>query len=208
MEKKSILEKFGLVEKVDDIVDEEIVNDAEKKLNTELDKVTTKSKVESKEEINFISESDDPIAKVKNKKLLQIEEIYKNYDIDSQGINSLSIVESFQKALPDYLPAEVKRQSILNIIISSNVKVENLVKDGNDKLKCLNEFSQLFTNDSTDMITKFENEIEILNKKINNYKIAIENMKNLHNEQNFMVKYEIDKINNIMQFLNNDKTNS
>lgn len=208
MEKKSILEKFGLVEKVDDIVDEKIVNDAEKELNTELDKVTTKSKVESKEEINFISESDDPIAKVTNKKLLQIEEIYKNYDINSQGINSLSIVESFQKALPDYLPAEVKRQSILNIIISSNVKVENLVKDGNEKLKCLNEFSQLFTNDSNDMISKFESEIEILNKKINNYKIAIENMKNLHNEQNFMVKYEIDKINNIMQFLNNDKTNS
>jgi len=149
-----------------------------------------------------LEETVDPVGIVRKKKLLKIDEIYKNYDINSNGINSLSIVESFQKALPDYLPTDVKRQSILNIISSSNVQVESLVKDGSDKLNCLKDFSKSFTEESRDVISNFEDEIKKLNEKINSYKTAIDNMKKLQSEQDFTVKYEMDKINNIMQFIN------
>ena len=122
-----------------------------------------------------------------------------------RSINSLAIVESFQKALPDYLPTDVKRQSILNIIASSNVQVESLLKDGNDKLGCLHEFSKAFTKESNEVITGFEKEIKKFTEAINSYKTAIDNMKKLHTEQDVTVKYEIEKINNILQFINPEK---
>lgn len=219
MERRSILEKLGLIEKVENEdneqatenieeikdIKETVPAEKEKKefsdymKNAEIQK-ESKAYAESKDK-----DSDDPVATVRKKKLLKIEEIYKNYDIFSDGINSLSIVESFQKALPDYLPTDVKRQSILNIIASSNVKLESLVKDGSDKLNCLKDFSKSFTDESRDVILNFENEIAKLNEKINSYKTAIDNMKKLQSEQDFTVKYEIDKINNILQFIDPEK---
>lgn len=213
MERRSILEKLGLIEKNvnEDNVNEQSAENLEEIVEivaAETEKphfaehmkqaeVHTEVKTSLKQE-----DSEDPVAIVRKKKLLKIEEIYKNYDIYSDGINSLSIVESFQRALPDYLPTDVKRQSILNIIASSNVKVDSLVKDGNDKLNCLREFSKSFSDESTNVVLNFENEIKKLNEKINGYKTAIDSMKKLQSEQDFTVKYEIDKINNILHFIN------
>lgn len=214
MERRSILEKLGLVEKVEEANqnDENVptVEIAEQK-PVEKEKPQAAEYVKKydaeKEKEDVVKETkqadgyEDPIAAVRKKKLLKIEEIYKNYDISTEGINSLSIVESFQKALPDYLPTDVKRQSILNIIASSNVKVGNLVNDGNDKLRCLNDFSRLFSDESREVILGFEDEISKLNEKIKNYKTAIDNMRNLQTEQEFTLKYEIEKISNILQFI-------
>lgn len=207
MERRSILEKLGLIEKNEtEGNDNELsVEKAEVNIPAEPEKPKFDNymkNVEVRQEVKQEVKSDDPVEMVRKKKLLKIGEIYQNYDISSDGINSLSIVESFQKALPDYLPTDVKRQSILNIIASSNVKVENLVKDGNDKLNCLKDFSQSFTNESNAVITNFDAEIKKLNEKISSFKTAIDNMKNLQTEQDFTVKYEIDKINNILQFIN------
>lgn len=214
MERKTILEKLGLIEKVEnesqvDNKNEKIVDEQVSKIEsgkpqfTEIIKSNIQTEV--KEAVATVYDDSDPIAMVKKKKMLKIEEIYKNFEISSEGINSLSIVESFQKALPDYLPTDVKRQSILNIIDSSNVKVENLLKDGSDKLRCLNDFSETFTNESNGVISDFEKEIKKLTEKINGYKTAIDNMKKLHAEQDFTVRYEIEKINNILQFINPEK---
>jgi len=222
MERRNILEKLGLIEKVEnesrednlneDVTDEQIARTETEKLQfTEVTKSNVQHESEyavTKDETEAVvtfSEESDPIAVVRRKRLLKIDEIYRNFDILTEGINSLAIVESFQKALPDYLPTDVKRQSILNIIASSNVKVENLLKDGNDKLKCLNDFSDAFTKESDGVISDFEKEIKKLTEKINNYKTAIDNMKKLHTEQDFTVKYEIEKINNILQFIDPKK---
>lgn len=207
MERRSILEKLGLIEKneTEENKNELSVEKAEVNIPAEPEKPKFDNymkNAEVKEEVKKEVKIDDPVEMVRKKKLLKIGDIYQNYDISSDGINSLSIVESFQKALPDYLPTDVKRQSILNIISSSNVKVENLVKDGNDKLNCLKDFSQSFTNESNAVINNFDAEIKKLNERINSFKTAIDNMKNLQTEQDFTVKYEIDKINNILQFIN------
>lgn len=218
MERRSILEKLGLIEKIENEnnENEQSVNEPDQAIPAEKEKSQFNNymkKAETQSEVNenivkevktvkVQEESTDPVSVVGKKKLLKINEIYKNYDINSDGIKSLSIVESFQKALPDYLPTDVKRQSILNIIASSNVQVESLIKDGNDKLNCLKDFSQSFTNESNEVVLNFENEIKKLNENINSYKTAIDNMKKLQTEQDFTVKYEIDKINNILQFIN------
>lgn len=220
MERRSILEKLGLIEKTINENENNSIGQSEEDIEQIIPVETEKpqfadymKKAEVKPEVQTevktsmntsikAEEAEDPVGIVRKKKLLKIDEIYKNYDINSNGINSLSIVESFQKALPDYLPTDVKRQSILNIISSSNVQVDSLVKDGSDKLNCLKDFSRSFTEESRDVISNFEDEIKKLNEKINSYKTAIDNMKKLQSEQDFTVKYEIDKINNILQFIN------
>ena len=213
MERRSILEKLGLIEKIENEENDydQSVKEEEQIIPVETDKPQlTKSEIQinsqekSAAEVkeDYAKDSIDPIAFVSKKRLLKIEEIYKNYNVNSEGINSLSIVESFQKALPDYLPTDVKRESILNIIASSNVQVDSLIKDGNDKLNCLKDFSESFINESNDIILNFENAITDLNDKIKRYRTAIDNMKSLQNEQDFTVKYEIDKINNILAFIN------
>lgn len=216
MERRSILEKLGLIEKninenennsieqSEGDIEQIIPVEAEKPQFADyMKKAEVKPEVQAEVKTSIkTEETEDPIGIVRKKKLLKIDEIYKNYDINSNGINSLSIVESFQKALPDYLPTDVKRQSILNIIASSNVQVDSLIKDGSDKLNCLKDFSKSFTEESREVVSNFEDEIKKLNEKINSYKTAIDNMKKLQSEQDFTVKYEIDKINNILQFIN------
>lgn len=214
MDRRIILEKLGLIEKIegedgepgqDAENTEQSPADVEKLISTDNMKesgVNTKVKEKLIAEAKTPDESDDPVAIVRKKKLLGINDIYKNYDINTEGINSLAIVESFQKALPDYLPMDVKRQSILNIIASSNVRIESLLNDGEDKLRCLKDFSESFSNESNEVISGFENEIKKLNEKINNFKTAISDMKKLQTEQVFTLKYEIEKTNNILQFIN------
>ena len=218
MERRSILEKLGLIEKIENEAgdneqsikeEEQIIPVGTEKPQLKKSEIPINGQYDANEKpatevkpANAVKDWIDPVAVVSKKKLLKIEEIYKNYNVNSEGIKSLCIVESFQKALPDYLPKDVKRESILNIIASSNVQVESLIKDGNDKLNCLKDFSQLFINESNDIILNFENEITELNEKIKQFKTAIDNMKSLQNEQDFTVKYEIDKINNILEFLN------
>ncbi len=216
MERRALLEKLGLVEKIENKVGEvSEVSETEKTVedntiqdpdNTEkLEDVHFSKEAEIKEkpeEKIEVKESDDPVSVVRRKNLLKINDIYRKYDISSDGINSLSIIESFQKALPDYLPRDVKRQSILNIIASSNVMVENLLKDGNEKLKCLNDFSESFTSESDSVIFDFQEKIKKLKEKIDAFEEAIADMKKLQNEQNYAIKYETEKINNILQFIN------
>jgi hypothetical protein len=208
-EKKSILEKFGLIEKVTvaSTSENDFTKTEEAVVYVEPQKVFDEkvSNVEVKTEVKRISVPEDLFVGMKNKKLFRLEEIYRNYNVESQGINSLFIIESFLKALPDYLPVDVKRDSTLNIVSSSGVKIESLIKDGNGKLKCLKEFSQSFSDDASDSISKCENEIRKLNEKINNYKKIIDDMKKLEEEQNAVVKYEVQRINNILEFINPEK---
>lgn len=206
--KKSILEKFGIVEKVQiDSGSERDSNEKEVEVPVEPQKEKDEKvkNVEVKTEVKYVSEPEELIGGMKNKKLFRVEEIYRDYNIESQGINSLFIIESFLKALPDYLPVDVKRESTLNIVSSSGVKIESLITDGNGKLRCLKDFSQSFLTDAGDTISKCENEIRKLNERIGNYKKVIDNMKKLEEEQSGVVMYEIQRINNILEFINPEK---
>ena len=139
--------------------------------------------------------------KSQNKKLLGISEIYNNFNVKSEGINSLFIIESFSKALPDYLPANVKRESVLNIISSSGLSLGSLITDGNVKLKYLKEFSQTFSEEIKNAHIKYESEIKKLSAIIDNYHREINEINALKEEQVSIVEYEIKRIDEIIQFI-------
>lgn len=205
--KKSILEKFGFVEKV--LVESEGENELQKEVEADLEpeKVYHEEmkKVGEKREEREIVREESLLEAMKNKKLSTVEEIYSNYKIDSEGINSLFIIESFVKALPEFLPVDVKRKSTLNIVASSGVMLENLLRDGEARLRCLKDFSQGFLNDTREKIKGCEDEIRKLNAIIDNYKRAIDDMKRLEEEQSTLVMYEVQRVNSILEFIDPEK---
>lgn len=200
---KSVFEKIGLIEKVQ--AEDMVLNGTENQpSDLQVNDVPVKTAANEKgiENRNINREN---VIKDEEKKLLKSDEIYDSFHIKSAGVTSLFIVESFLKALPDYLPNDVKRQSVLNIIASSGMSIESLMKDGNDRLRCLNDFLNNFSYEIKNTIKENEDEIEKLTKKINSYKKQIDYMKKLQMEQDAIVDYESERINNILHFISPDK---
>lgn len=193
---KSVFEKMGLVEKVQiPAVEEGQLTGAEiHELHTGM--AGAKENTRDKREYSGISPGG-----IEKRRLLKAGEIYDNFNINSKGTNSLFIIESYLKALPDYLPNDVKRDSILNIITSSGMDISNLLADGREKLKCLKGFSQTFSQEVKDTVKLYESEIRKLSEVISDYNKVIEDIKSLEEEQGAVIDYETDKINNIMQFM-------
>ena len=228
--KVSVFEKLGLIEKiepeglieVDEVVDTsdvdrsvtqkdkilKIIDDDNKEYRenvVEVNDNTNEEIVEKAVESSQITQSESG-DKLMDRELMKIEDIYKKYNINSEGINSLLIVESFLKALPDHLPQDMKRQSVLNIISYSGMNLANLIDDGEKKISHLDEFIKQFTAQSEKEISEYENEIKKLTEQINEIEKSINKVKSLREEQNAIVNYEVDRLNNIFKFINdNDK---
>jgi hypothetical protein len=201
---KSVFEKFGLIEKIQ--------SEGENSGKTAVSQVDVHIDEKSDRElptVDTVAESlkafKESVTKKENQKLLKSDEIYNDSNIKSEGLNSLFIVESFLKALPDYLPVDVKRQSVLNIISSSGMSIDNLTKDGSDRLRCLNDFSKTFSYEVKSNIREYEEEIKKLSEKIDMYNQKIDYIKKLEVEQDAVVDYETKRVNNILRFIASDQ---
>lgn len=189
--KKSFFDKIFTVEKVP-----VQVNHSEEKLDMPIDEAkpsTPESKPSSTYEIR---------EEVKSDKLLSIQGVYNKFNLVAEGTNTIFIIDNFFKALPDYLPEDVKRQSVLNIISSSGMNIEGLLKDGSERLSVLKSYGQNFSENTERVVAEYENEIRILTEKISSYKSFIADRKKLQEEQTATLEYETQKIQNIIHFIN------
>lgn len=187
--KKSLLEKIGLVEKV------QPKNNSVKEVSSE------KKETDSKKVINIQKKEDQ----FNTDSLLKVDEIYTKYNLPGDGTNTVFIIDNFLKALPDYLPEEVKKQSVLSIISSSGMSVDNLLKDGNHRLKLLKSFLEDFSNHTNNAISQNEMEIRKLTEKIQKCKRDIENKRKLIDGQKATIEYETQKIVKIIDFIDSKK---
>lgn len=193
---KNTLEKFGLIEKVsdspEDSLEEDIVAAMEEMPAMEEPKVEKKEEREKKQEpVDF-----------KKLELLALKEIYKKYQKEADGANSVFIVEKFSNALPGYLPQDVRRESVSNIVATSGIKLNYLLGDGQERLQLLKEYSQGFTRQAKEMISKYEAEIKQLNEKIEQCRKAIGEIDSTKKEQTAILEYEMERITNIIEFIN------
>lgn len=192
--KKSLLERLKLIEKVEEDKETASPNSVEQV------KEEIKKDIPTQNMVSF-----DQQNQFKADKLLKIEEIYKKFNLDSDNKNTIFIIDSFSKALPDYLPQEIKRQSILNIISSSGMNIVELLKDGTERINILKNFENSCTNYTNKLISESEAEIEKLMQAINKCKKSINDRKKLQEEQSANIEYEVQKIQNIIQFINPEK---
>ena len=67
--------------------------------------------------------------------LTSVDSIYEENNVALVDLNTIFIAETYLKTLPDYLPNELKRKAVLDIILSSGLSADKLLKDGEERKK-------------------------------------------------------------------------
>ncbi|WP_315113529.1 hypothetical protein [Clostridium intestinale] len=204
----SVLEKLNVVEKVQQEVSN---NDS---TNKNIIKKEASPKEASPKEDSKISVSTQQETKVftsptphKNNfenstidKSLDISEIYALFGIDSNKTNTIFMLGQFINAIPESLPHDIRKESVMNILTAAKSNFTDLIKDGEIRLNTLNDFTAKFHDTVNSKIDEYNMEISKLKSLISDYEIKIENKKNMLSKQDSTVKYELQKINSIINF--------
>ncbi|NLC67249.1 MAG: hypothetical protein GX754_00355 [Clostridiaceae bacterium] len=133
--------------------------------------------------------------------LEQVNSIYERYGTAQDGLNTVFIAETYLKTLPDFLPSEIKRKTVLDIIRSGGINPEDLLKDGEERKEALNNFYQKFSQTTERKIKELEAEIDKLTESIQANKKAIMDRNKLQEEQTALINYEFQRLQKIMKFL-------
>ncbi len=190
--KKSLFEKLGLVEAVEQ-TDEEQSEPQNNKRNEE----PNRSNVIPMSENKLLN----PEQKSKAQKL-SIDEIYTIYSLSPRtATNTVYLIDHFLKALPSNLPIEIKKQSLNSLLEASHIDLSDLLNDGRDRSELLNQYLENFTMDLEDIISENKKAIEALKEEITNHNSVIEERSRTLDEQKSIVKFEIQKISSIMDFV-------
>lgn len=201
----SMLEKLKWVEKMeknDDTIESETSQELED-IEEAVDfgeykppvKVEKQLKMEDKEEIEY---------EARPEKNMSINEIYSANNVDNNIMNTVFLLESYINALPQDLPYEVKKTSVINIVTATKSDLNHLLNEGEKRIKILNAFMNDFQQSLNAGIGEYKAEIFKLSKMIDEYKILIDEKETMLEEQKNIVKFEANKINNIIDFFNNE----
>lgn len=199
----SILEKCNLVEKV--IKEDDNNVNLNKEENTPVGKILTDEHSDYKEEIKVI----DPIINEKHtridmdmeyEKKMMVNDIYSLYDLENSNINTVFMLQNFINALPQNLPKDVVKQSVINIINASNIDLNKLLSDGEHRLEVLSKVMEGYYNQTNKRVAEYKKEIDKLSSLISNCKEEIKIKENMLEEQICLIKYEAEKINSIIDF--------
>lgn len=221
MAKKSILEKLGLIEVVEEkndlpkeeavassgiinseVVKEESIKEEIKMEETKIEVVETPVKPEPvivKQDTNDIEEKLDVlIESIEKNKFLSIDDIYRTKNLDKDTKQTVFIAEVFMKALPENLPIDIKKKSTLNIIEASGLKKENLLNDAYIRIDALNTVLEETVNKTAEIKQKNEVSIKELEERIEMLKHNLIVRNEFEEKQTASIEYEIQRIINIV----------
>lgn len=186
--KKTLLERMGLVEPEEEFNQDELIESLQQ---------------QSQEIDELISENEAPLASLEfgeDEDFLTVSEVY-----DKAGISNLdkSIfkVEEFGNNLPDNLPSDVKRQSVIGILTVSGLELEGLFADAEYRINALKEVSTVTTEKSSLVIVEKEQEIADLLNKIDSLKQGVFDRKKSQEIQDELIDKELVKISQILKFI-------
>ncbi len=158
---------------------------------------------EVKKEIDTLMDGSIDFNKiVSNNTLMEIDSIYSCNDLIRQMSETVFMIEVYAKTLPDNLPIDVKRQSVLNIIKASSIDISDLLSDAYKRIDILNEVLEDVSIKSDELDKESKEEIAELELKIQELKQRIQNRSQYKKSQNSMIAYEIQRIVNIVEFIN------
>ena len=195
----SMFEKLNLLEKVnnetaseDNVHDEKniTIDEVEQAKNEKEEVVLMDNRVEEK-----TIESNLDLNKIKN-----IPEIYSSYGLENSNVGTVFMLGNFINAMPESLPYDVKKNSVINVIEASNTDLNKLISDGSKRINVLSEFINSYEQATIGTIEEYKDEIFKLAQLIEKYKEQISLKETMLEEQKHIVKYEWEKINRIIGF--------
>jgi hypothetical protein len=206
----SILEKCNLVEKVNKekpentYLNEENDNKVSEVVNVENDIINSGASYHKEEvkELEFVSgeKTSSVGTDIEYEKKMMIDEIYSLFGLKNSNINTVFMLQNLINALPQNLPKDVVKQSVVNIINASNIDLNELLSDGEQRLEVLVKVMEGYYNQSNKCIVQYKEEIAKLSNLINNCKEQIKIKESMLEEQIKLIKYEAQKIDDIIDF--------
>lgn len=206
----SMLEKYNLVEKVNK--EEQVHANLNEGSNLLLDEelndenIIIKAQVsEEKDEIKMA----EPVIKenffvmdnaLEYENKMTLNEIYSLNKLEYNAINTVFMLENLINALPQELPKDVIKQSVIKIISASNIDLAELIFDGEKRQEILLKVMGGYINQTNKCIDEHKEEIARLSKLINNHQEQIKVKETMLEEQIHIIKYETKKINGIIDF--------
>lgn len=131
---------------------------------------------------------------------MDLNEIYSLYKLKDNNINTVFMLQNLINALPQDLPKDVIKQSVINIINASNIDLNELISDGEQRQAVLVKVMDSYNNQINNRIAEYKEEIAKLSKLINNCQEQIKTKENMLEEQVHIIKYEAQKIDGIIDF--------
>lgn len=220
--KKSIFERMGLIEQnqkeeniplsdetsellVDEVPEPDHVPDLthiDEKHGEPIVKAPEVEKVNVEDIPKNISDKLDLIIGAYEKnKLLTIDEIYRNAHLESEVKKTIFMTDVYLKAIPENLPIDIKRETVLNIMNVSNISLDDLLNDAYKRIDSLNTVLEETVSTTQDVFNRNEATIRELEKRIEDLREINKNRKKFQEDQNTMIEYEIQKIINLVEFV-------
>lgn len=197
----SILEKYNFIEKVNKVETENSNSNEENRI--ELEEVLKDENnfftVEEVELINTVKE----VAKktdMEYENKMMINEIYSLFGLENSNINTVFMLENFINAIPQNLPKDVIKQSVINIINASNIDLNELLSDGQKRMEALTKVMDGYNSKTNKRIAEYKDEIDKLSSLINNCQEQIKNKEAMLEDQEYLIKIEAEKIGGIVDY--------
>lgn len=185
MAKRSFFEKMGLVERVDlEAPQYDGGYDPPENFETRVDVDTSDVSVEVGDEVQKYT--DDFVL-----------EAYGNKERNP----SIWKVEEVSSKLPETLPTEAKRESVIGLLNSFDIQVSDLVNDGIDRMESLEDLKDEKLTIISDAITKAESDIEEAKKVIFENEELIKDAKQRALAIKTRVSVEKERITSLCEFI-------
>lgn len=131
--------------------------------------------------------------------LISPDDVFKNANyINEQNIYK---IQEFKNALPQTMSNELMKESVLGVLKASNLDVDELIKDGEKRIDILNSNISSLILEREEYVNLLLKEIEKLTEEINKNKDDINNKNIYTDKQETILTDEINKINEIINFI-------
>ena len=202
MAKKNIFEKLGLIEAVEeegtDLDESSVSSEKEDFLENFSDEDRENSSKNPKE---IEDKLEVLIGAYEKNKLLTVEEIYRNSRLETDTKKTIFMADVFLKALPENLPVDVKKESLLNIMKVSNILPDTLLTDASQRIDSLNTVLENTVQSTQTIVQGNQASIKELEKRISELNKIIEERRKFEEDQNTLIEYEIQKIISIVDYI-------
>ncbi len=167
-----------------------------------LAKMAGKAEAVKEVEVSQIEDKLDVlIGSYEKNKMMSIDDIYRSSRMEADKKRTIFMVDVFQKTLPENLPIDVKRASVMNIMDVSSINLENLLNDAYKRIDALNSVLEETVQTTEDVTAKNNASISELENRIKELRKVLEARQQFQEDQTSVIEYEIQKIIGIVDFI-------
>lgn len=152
------------------------------------------------ESLTNVSQQNEISVNVNVTKTVSVEEIYAENELSDLSASILK-VEEIKSVLPDNLPNDAKKSSVIGMMGVSHLKVEDVLIDADKRISTLNGALKQFTDETITEVTTNEDKIAELENQINELKEKNIERKKSQEDQELIVNTEVKKIQSIVTFV-------